>query len=174
VFDWHAIYERHSNAVWKSAWRILRHDESAADCVQETFLAAMGLAKTQPIRDWEKLLVSIAVRRALDELRRRCRARHRESAIRQQELRSTVLPPEEIVAAAELANRLRELLAQLPPHQAEVFCLRVFHALSYQEIATELDLDEQHVGVLLHRAKRSLQRQLDDSQAVNPLESPHA
>lgn len=160
--DWKAIYERHSAAVWKTAWRLLRDRDSAAECVQETFLAVMTLAQTQPIREWESLLVSVAVRRALDQLRIRCRARRRHSPIELRQIRAADPTPEQMVAATELADCLREALVELPALQAEVFCLRVFNSMSYHEIATQLDLDDQHVGVLLHRARENLQRQLND------------
>ena len=160
--DWKAIYERHSAAVWKAAWRVLRDRDSAADCVQETFLAAMTLSQRQPVREWEGLLVSVAVRRALDQLRTKCRTRRRQTNVGLLEIPSASPTPEQAVAAAELADRLREALVELPSLQAEVFCLRIFNDLSYHEIAGQLDLDDQHVGVLLHRARQNLQCQLED------------
>jgi RNA polymerase sigma-70 factor, ECF subfamily len=161
VPDWQDIYERHSTAVWKTAWRILRDRDCAADCVQETFLAALTLAQKHPIREWEGLLVSVAVRRALDQLRTRCRARQRQSHVGLLEIHSSNPTPEQTAMAAELADRLREALVELPALQAEVFCLRAFNDLSYHEIAVQLELDDQHVGVLLHRARQDLQRRLD-------------
>lgn len=157
--DWQALYERHSATVWKAAWRILRDWNGAADCVQETFLAVMSSSPAQPVREWEALLVSVAVRRALNQLRDRAR---RQSSAGAEEVRSLVPSPEQAVAATELAERLREALADLPERQAEVFCLRAFHDMSYQEIAGQLGIRDEHVGVLLHRARHALGRTLKD------------
>ena len=155
--DWQALYEQHSATVWKVAWRILRDWNATADCVQETFLSVMSSLPAQPVREWEALLVSVAVRRALNQLRDRARRRSLAGA---EEVWAIGPSPEQAVAAAELAERLREALANLPDRQAEIFCLRVFQEMSYQEIAEQLGLDETHVGVLLHRARQNLGRRL--------------
>lgn len=171
--DWKALYERHCAAVWKIAWRVVHDREIAADCVQETFLAAMALNQTQPIREWEAFLVSVAVRKALDQLRSKCRSRQRLSDNELFEIPSPTASPDQQVAASELADRLREALTELPDVQAEVFCLRVFQELSYHEIAVQLGLDDQHVGVLLHRARQRLQIELEDIRPVISRETNH-
>lgn len=160
---WQALYERHSATLWKVAWRILREWDATADCVQETFLAVMSSQPAEPVRDWEALLVSVAVRRALNQLRDRARRRSSAGA---EEVRSRGPSPEQTIVAAELAERLREALANLPDRQAEIFCLRVFQEMSYQEIAEQLGVDETHVGVLLHRARQNLGRQLREHSPV--------
>ncbi|MES2790512.1 MAG: sigma-70 family RNA polymerase sigma factor [Planctomycetota bacterium] len=167
--NWTTIYEQHSAAVWKTAWRVLKVTHLAADCVQETFLSAMTLAEKQTIREWSGLLISLSTRRALDQLRRTCRARQRETFINQQEIVSTQKTPETLFADGELAERLRAALADLPAQQAEVFCLRTFSDMSYHDIAAQLNLEDTHVGVLLHRARNGLQRQLSD---IRPLVPP--
>lgn len=158
--EWDALYRRHAAAVWRSAWRILRDREGAADCVQETFLSALGHPQAETVREWEAFLVSVAVRRALDQLRARCRRERRESAAA-----SACSPgscPEQAAAVSELADRLRRALADLPAQQAEVFCLRTFDEMSYDDIALQLGFSSPHVGVLLHRARQALGRALHD------------
>ena len=44
----------------------------------------------------------------------------------------------------------------MPSQQAEVFCLRHLNDLAYEEIAAEMKLEPNHVGVLLHRARAKL------------------
>jgi len=166
VPDWTTLYEQHSPAVWRAAWRILRDPNSAADCVQETFLAVMTYAETESVREWETLLVSVAVRRALSQLKDRSRRR---SSAGTEEIRSAAPSPEQSAAATELAERLREALTSLPDRQAEIFCLRTFQEMTYHEIAEQLGLDETNVGVLLHRARQNLGRQL---KAHHPLAIP--
>ena len=60
------------------------------------------------------------------------------------------------VQAAELAERLQQALGQLTPREASVFCLRSLEGLSYKEIAVQLDLTTNSVGVLIHKARKRL------------------
>jgi RNA polymerase sigma-70 factor (ECF subfamily) len=68
--------------------------------------------------------------------------------------------PSQEAEALELAERLRTALAQLPPQQANVFCLSCLDQLSYREIAERLKLSTSAVGVLLHRARGRLRELL--------------
>jgi len=62
---------------------------------------------------------------------------------------------------AELAARLLMGISRLPSRQAEAFCLRFLSDLAYDEIADELGIEANHVGVLLHRARSKLQGLMD-------------
>jgi len=61
---------------------------------------------------------------------------------------------------AELSARLRQALTQLPPREAEVFCLRFLDDLTYRQIGEQLNLETNAVGVLLHRARAKLREHL--------------
>jgi RNA polymerase sigma-70 factor, ECF subfamily len=171
--DWTTLYERHSTDAWRTAYRILRDEHAAADCVQETFLSVMTLFTASPVRDWRGLVVSIATRRALDVLRSKYRSRRRNAAVDLAKLPAPGACPEDAAAAAELADLLRRALAELPVQQAEVFCLRCFSELSHREIGNELGIEESHVGVLLHRARQMLQHRLREFQPVVSRETAH-
>jgi DNA-directed RNA polymerase specialized sigma24 family protein len=55
---------------------------------------------------------------------------------------------------------LRAALAVLPPRQAEAFCLHCLEAFSYQEVAQQMTISVDAVGVLLHRARGRLRQLL--------------
>ena len=76
--------------------------------------------------------------------------------------------PLQELEATELAGRLRKALAELPRAQAEVFALRCVSELSYEAIAEQLGLSRSAVGVLLHRARRTLRERLDPAEAKQP------
>jgi RNA polymerase sigma-70 factor (ECF subfamily) len=61
-------------------------------------------------------------------------------------------------------DSLRAGLAGLPEKQAVAFWLRSVEDLSYAEIAAELEIDSNQVGVLIHRARASLKRRFADDQ----------
>ena len=165
--DWEAIVSRHSPAVWKTAYRLLGDRTQAADCFQETFLAALKVSRRQRVRNWPGLLARICTSRAVDRLRRRLRdAGRHEHLADWAGVASSNPGPAEWAEAEELSARLRRALAELAPRQAEVFCLRFLDEMSYREIARQLDLTTSAVGVLLHRARARLRELLDSAVAA--------
>jgi len=161
VIEWAAIVRKHGPIVWKTAYRLLGHDADAADCFQETFVSAMDVAGRQQVENWPGLLQKLATSRALDQLRRRMReARQRTSGIDWDYLATSSQGPVEEAQANELGDRLRAALCELAPQQGAVFCLRWLSELSYEEIASELGLSIDAVGVTLHRARARLQELL--------------
>lgn len=159
--DWSELVRQHGPLVWRTGYRLLGCHDDASDCYQKTFLAAFQLARRETVRDWPALLQRLATTRALDLLRTRYRCRNRsEPTVNVAELTSTHPGPNELAEAAELAERLREALAELPERQAEVFCLCSLDGLSYAEAGRRLRLDAGGVGALLHRARKQLRRRL--------------
>ena len=155
--DWQEVVGEHSSLVWTTAYRILNDRADADDCVQDTFLAALQLARRQPIENWSALLSRLSTRRALDRLRSRIRVAARcDAQIDFSHLASRCATPEQEARANELADRLRDSLTRLSSQQAEVVCLRCISELSYQEIAVQLGIDTAAVGRLLHRARAAL------------------
>jgi DNA-directed RNA polymerase specialized sigma24 family protein len=71
-----------------------------------------------------------------------------------------MLSPLVAAGVRELADHLREALAELDPRQAQVFCLASLEGLSYDEIAGQLRVTVNHVGVLLNRARTFLRNRL--------------
>jgi RNA polymerase sigma-70 factor, ECF subfamily len=160
--DWSELAERHGPAVWKTALRLTGSEADAADCFQETFLSAFRFAGNGEARDWGALLRHLAVARGLDALRRRKRERKGRQEWKASEDAEAARPgPEAEAARSELAARLRLALAELPPRQAEVFCLRCMEELSYEEIAARLGLKMNAVGVLLNHARARLRELLE-------------
>ena len=68
--------------------------------------------------------------------------------------------PDRQVQDAELMESLRAAITKLPGQQGEVFCLRHLNGLSYEEIAEEMGMSVDGVGVSLHRAKARLRELL--------------
>jgi RNA polymerase sigma-70 factor (ECF subfamily) len=173
--DWNVILQGNGPMVWRTAWRLLGNSEDAQDCLQETFLAAVKLSRRELVRSWPGLLRRLATNRALDMLRSRKR-RRRTSAAGDLSLRKgypehfesvQTVPdpgpdPVQLAEAADLADRLRDALTQLPPREAQVFALRYLDEMSYGEIGDALDLKTNAVGVLLHQARGRLRGLMGD------------
>jgi RNA polymerase sigma-70 factor (ECF subfamily) len=166
--DWSEVVRRHGPLVWRTAYRLLSHEADAADCFQRTFLAAVELAATQPLRNWPAVLARLATARALDQLRKRYRESGRSAGLADDP--PAARPgPVELAQAGELAGTLRAALGEIDPAQAEVFCLVCLEGLSNAEAAGQLGITANHAGVLLHRARSALREKL---RAFDPSPQP--
>jgi RNA polymerase sigma-70 factor (ECF subfamily) len=153
VTDWDRIVRELGALVFGTAWRILGHVADTEDVVQEVFLQAFRMRLDQTVRHWPALLRRLAACRALDRLRQRKTAAPLDGL----SLFSAEDGPEETAMGHELAQRLRQAIAQLPQREATVFCLRYFDELSYQRIADTLNITIGAVATALHKARAKLE-----------------
>ncbi len=161
MIDWQVIIEKHGPAVWQTAYRLLGNRTDAADCFQETFVCALEISRRQRIRNFSALLTRLATTRAIDQLRRRFRQSHCSPSDTWAAVPSTNPGPAQMAQQQELAARLRESLTQLPPQEAQAFCLRYLNDMSYRQIANELGIKANAAGVLLHRARAKLRESFE-------------
>jgi RNA polymerase sigma-70 factor (ECF subfamily) len=162
--DWQAIVREHGPAVWQTAYRLLANHSDAADCFQETFLAAFEIAAREPVRNVPGLLVRLATTRAIDRLRQRTRREQRRTDSNDREQISSQADPLDQAQTNELASHLREQIGRLPPQEARMFCLRYLNEMSYRQIAREMNVAINVVGVSLYRAKARLRAALAATQ----------
>jgi RNA polymerase sigma-70 factor (ECF subfamily) len=152
VTDWDRLVHEHGAVVFGTAWRILGHAADTEEVVQEVFLEAYRARQTRAVRHWGGFLRRLAACRALDRLRRR-----KPFLALNDNLAQPGFGPEEAAIGKELAERLRQGIAQLPPREAAVFCLRYFEDLSYQQIAESLHITAGAAAVALHKARAKLE-----------------
>lgn len=99
-----------------------------------------------------KWLYRVAIRIAIDELRRETRRTRSERL-----LTNTAKPvdtPEDIERASQTRRRVRVVLAALSRRDAALLILRS-ESLTYQEVAAALGLNPASVGTLISRAQRA-------------------
>ena len=159
VHDWQTIVAEHGPLVWRTAYRLLGNQADTADCFQETFLAALELSRRQPVRNVSGLLVRLATTRAIDRLRQRGRQDRPMDGGSSGET-CGVGDPAGQAQDQELVGQLREAIGCLPEQEAKVFCLRYLNEMSYRQIARELSIGTNAVGVALFRAKAKLREAL--------------
>ena len=168
--DWNTIVNENRQRVWRTAYRLLGNDAEAADCFQETFISALKVAQRQVVRNWPAMLHCLATTRALDRLRQRKRQKGRFETIPEWSAVNSNQPePDQYAQAAELSDSLRQALTKLPEKQAQVFCLRFLDDLSYRQIAQQMDMKTDVVGVLLQRARAKLRDLLATELTPNEL-----
>lgn len=171
--DWSKIVAEHGESVWRAAFRLLGSQADAADCVQETFAAAVKLSRREPVRNWPALLRRLGNMRALCILRQRLRQRKHLEVTAVPDVRDPAPGPASQAQAREAAEALRKALARLPERQAVVFSLRFLEDLSYEQIAEALGLSTSAVGVLIYRAKSRLRQLMTATTAPGRPEVRH-
>lgn len=169
--NWDAIVSNDGPGVWRLLWRLLADHGDVEECFQETFVSALKILGSQEVECWPALLCSLATARAMDRLRKRYRHGSRfpnDSGQGPGENRlaravSTDAGPAEHAVAAELSERLREALAQLPEKQAEAFYLHALCGWSHRQLGERLQMTENAIGVTIHRARERLRELLAES-----------
>ncbi len=154
------LVRRYERRVYGVALRIVRVHAEADDVAQEAFLRAWrALERFELGRPFGPWVCRIAANLALNRVRS---PRMREEALPEgfAEQRTTDPDPLAGVLDAEARRVLDEAIASLPAEQRAVFVLRAFEELSYQEIASALELQPGTVMSRLFRARERLARAL--------------
>lgn len=155
---WNITIEEHGSRVWHIVYRIVGNEADASDCFQEVFLAAVKASRKRTIRNMSAFLSLLATQRAIDWIRKKNRTLQANTTSMDCEvLESSTQTPLQTVESAELSQQLRLALAKIKPLEAQVFCLRTLNELSYRQIADQMNVNENYVGVLINRARTKLQ-----------------
>ena len=129
------------------------------DIAQDTFVAVFGRLAGFDVEGGAKLstwILTIAARRAIDELRRR-----RPEPIADLE-RPGGERADERAIRQEIRTALEAALADLSPELRAAFLLREYHGLDYADIATSLGIDLGTVKSRLSRARAALRERLQE------------
>jgi RNA polymerase sigma-70 factor, ECF subfamily len=167
MHDWPEIREQHGPLVWRTVYRILRDHAEALDCLQDVFAEVIARPPPEEVLSWPAFLRWLAVRRALDRLRRRRAEGRRVVSIDEAALcESSANGPPVEAEWNELIERVRSEVARLPAQQAEAFWLQCVEQMSQAEIGRQMGVTAGAVGVLVHRARQKLRHSLAD---LNPV-----
>jgi RNA polymerase sigma-70 factor (ECF subfamily) len=157
------LYREHFDVVARICRGLLRDRAEAEDAAQQVFLSAYrallsGIVPREPVA-W---LAAIA--------RNECLARLRASSPTSRVTREPIEGPsaDTAVSAAQMSDvaSLWAEVARLPPLQREAFLLREVRGLSYEQLATELEMSRPSVRSLLSRARSRLRGRLRDLAAA--------
>lgn len=152
---WRGLVECYQHRVFALVSRMLagRDRHVIEDIAQDTFLGVFRqLPSYRPagparLSTW---ILTIAARRAIDELRRR-----RPALIEIEPAGS-----DDHARRRELQRAIEGALEELSPEHRAAFLLREFHGLEYAEIASALEIDLGTVKSRLSRARAALRERL--------------
>jgi DNA-directed RNA polymerase specialized sigma24 family protein len=85
-----------------------------------------------------------------------------ESVLWAHEVAAECLEPSRRMELAELRDALESALGKLPPRIAQVFQLYEVEERPNREVCTRLNISENNLWVMLHRARKQLQQELGD------------
>jgi RNA polymerase sigma-70 factor (ECF subfamily) len=151
------LITRYQTSVFNVCYRILHERAEAEDMAQETFIRAHERLSTfddeRPFGPWIR---RVAANVCLNHLS----AQKTAAELDDERDADASQRPEAAQEARERSEQIREVLASLPPHYRVVIELRHYQELSYDEIATELNIPLSDVKSHLFRARKLLAEKL--------------
>ncbi len=154
---WDEIVERHSDRVYRLAYRLTGNRPDAEDLTQEVFVRVFRSLSTYTPGTFEGWLHRITTNLFLDQARRKQRIRFDAlSDERESRLESSDLSPAEAYADRTFDDDVERALAQLPPDFRAAVVLCDVESLTYEEIAEILDAKLGTVRSRIHRGRAML------------------
>lgn len=160
------LVERHSNALFRLAYRMTGNEHDAEDMVQETFLRAYKqLDRFESRAGFTTWLHRIAANCSLDLLRKRKRRDEHvdpvEFNLAEQEATHSGHAPDQQVFHAEVRQKIESVMEELTPMERTAFVLRHFEGRSIEEIGGVLGTAPSATKQGVFRAVQKMRRALE-------------
>ncbi len=148
------LVQRYQASVVNVVYHMCSDAQLAQDAAQEAFIQAwLHLPSYRPQSSLRNWLYRIAVNAALDAIRRQKSMQPEE--IESLELSDPQDSPEGLLVQKELARQVHSAIQCLPDACRVVLVLREFEQLSYQDIASTLDIP---IGTVMSRLNYARER----------------
>jgi len=157
VPSWDEIVERHSDRVYRLAYRLTGNRHDAEDLTQEVFVRVFRSLSTYTPGTFEGWLHRITTNLFLDQARRKQKLRFDAlSDERAERLTSDTPSPDAAYVDRTFDDDIEAALATLPPDFRAAVVLCDVEGLSYEEIADILDAKLGTVRSRIHRGRAML------------------
>lgn len=161
VPTWDEIVTRHSDRVFRLAYRLTGNRHDAEDLTQEVFVRVFRSLDTYTPGTFEGWLHRITTNLFLDQARRKQRIRFDAlSDERASRLRSAAPSPEAAASDRRFDDDVESALATLPPDFRAAVVLCDVEGLSYEEVAEIMDAKLGTVRSRIHRGRAMLRQAL--------------
>lgn len=171
AFD--AFVERYGDRIYRFGRRMCGDRDDALDVLQDTLFTAYRALKNvehpEALRTW---VYRVAANACLMMRRKGKYAPEREISLDELmpspeagprvEIPDTSNLPDEAAERAEIVDRVRRAIGDLPPSYRIVLVMRDMEQLSTQEVADALGLNESAVKMRLHRARLMVRKLLEE------------
>jgi RNA polymerase sigma-70 factor, ECF subfamily len=166
-----SLFERHVDALYRSALRLTRKPEDAEDLVQETYLRAYRYRnRFKPGTNEKAWLFTIMTNVFRNRLRQRPAPEDPIDApgtdfsiydqLRREGMPVHLMSPEEIIVERGFGDEVKRALEELPVPMRMVVVLVDVEDFSYKEVASILGIKIGTVMSRLHRGRQALQKKL--------------
>jgi RNA polymerase sigma-70 factor (ECF subfamily) len=161
--DVEALFREHYDRVFRAAYRITGSVVDAEDALQTVFLRLSRRTEVNLEPNPASYLHRAAINASLDLMRQRGRS----ESIPIDDVApilsaSSTLNPETQRASREMRSRIRQAVSKLGEKSAEMFVLKYFEGYGNNEIAEIMGTSAMVVGVLLHRARTRVKKEVGD------------
>lgn len=161
-----ALFREHHDRVFRAAYRITGSVVDAEDVLQTVFLRLSRRSVKETISlepSPSSYLHRAAVNASLDLMRQRGRTNSVSiDDVASVLSASSTLNPETQRASNELRAKVRGAISKLGEKSAEMFVLKYFEGYGNNEIAEQMGTSAMVVGVLLHRARARVKKEMGD------------
>jgi RNA polymerase sigma-70 factor (ECF subfamily) len=158
------LFREHHEQIFRTAHRITGSPADSEDVLQTVFLRLVRNQEKQDLSANPKAyLLRAAINASLDLMRSRTRAK----AVAIEDVETDLIQnlsqnPEQKHADNELQKLIQQAVARLGTTAAEMFVLRYFEGYENREIAEMTGSSQMVVGVILHRARTRLRKEIGE------------
>lgn len=161
--QWEQIYHLYFDSVYRYLLSLSSDEEIAREITSETFFKAMqALDRFRHDCDIRIWLCQIAKNSYFTHLRKQ--KREVSLAERGENCAQSPQPLEEQITSADTVLSIHKILHRLDEPYKEVFFLRVFGELSFQQIADVFHKTANWACVTYHRARKKIQREMEEEE----------
>lgn len=165
------LVEDHQDRVFNTCYGFVHNNEDADDLSQEVFIEVYrSIHKFNLESKISTWIYRIAVNKSLDFIKKQKRIKRwgniikintESDALKDEWLGHSETPDTEL-ENKERIQIMNNAIEKLAPNQKTAFTLNKYEDLSYKEIAEIMETSVSSVESLLHRAKKNLQKLLED------------
>lgn len=160
-----ALFREHYDRVFRTAYRITGSASDAEDVLQTVFLR---LVRRESLPEFSPGAAAYLTRAAINAALDIIRARSTAQAVALEEVEPGELmasprqSPEALHEDRELRRLIQKSLGRMSQNAAEMFVLRYFEGFDNHEIAQMMGTSHLVVGVLLHRTRTRLRKEIGE------------
>lgn len=161
--EFEKIYRTHFNDVYLFIKRLSKDEKLAEDITSETFFKAL--------KSLNSFNGSCSVRVWLCQIAKNCYISHLRKSnktISIEGLEDCIIDEkidiEQLIANADISNRIHSVVHELSEPYKEVFSLRVFAELSFKQIGEIFNKSDNWACVTFHRAKSQIRTRLEEEE----------
>src|SRR5258708_1762969 len=143
----------------------IREAYDVDDLVQEVFIRLVRQAAIESVQQIDSYVFQTAANVIRDRARRHAARHHREhDELSESDLPTNELSPERVLLGTEQLERAIAALEELSESTRQVFVLRRYEGMRYEEIAAHLGMSVSGVRFHMEKAKAHLARRLEEAQ----------